>query len=114
MYSRRLSAALKKLSVRSNAVSSATLLSDASGVSVDLAWKTAKKSRGITTSAPKDVVREMAQSGYIDDVQLWLEAIDMRNLSSHAYKEHLAEKVYDFACAFLPRLQSLIARPESK
>lgn len=82
--------------------------------SIELAWKTAKKSMGVTTAAPKDVVREMAQSGYIDDVQLWLEAIDMRNLSSHTYKEHLAEKVYGFACAFLPSLHALIARLESK
>ena len=65
---------------------------------------------GVSTTAPKDVVREMAQSGYIDDVAIWLKAIDMRNLSSHTYKEDLAEQVYAFACAFVPTLKSLAQR----
>ena|SRR5690606_8598538 len=82
--------------------------------SIELAWKTTKRVMGTATSAPKDVVREMAQSGYIDDVHIWLEAIDMRNLSSHTYKEPLAEKVYTFACNFLPKLKELISRLERK
>jgi nucleotidyltransferase substrate binding protein (TIGR01987 family) len=76
--------------------------------SVELAWKTTKRVMGVSTAAPKDVVREMAQSGYISDVALWLNAIDMRNLSSHTYKEDLAEQVYAFACAFVPSLQALV------
>ena len=59
--------------------------------SVELAWKTAKRRMGVSTAAPKDVVREMAQSGYIDDVAIWLKAIDMRNLSSHTYKALVPE-----------------------
>ena len=82
-------------------------------LSIELAWKTAKRAMGVATTAPKDVIREMAQSGYIDDVALWLKAIDMRNLSSHTYKEKLAEEVYAFACAFLPALQALSARLET-
>lgn len=75
--------------------------------SVELAWKTVKKIMGTRTYAPKDVIREMAQSGYIENVELWLEAIDMRNLSSHTYKEDLAERVYCFACQFLSHLKTL-------
>lgn len=77
---------------------------------IELAWKTSKRAMGVATAAPKDVVRDMAQSGYIDDVAIWLQAIDMRNLSSHTYKEELAEQVYAFACAFVPHLQALQAR----
>ena len=77
--------------------------------SVELAWKTAKRIMGTATSAPKDVIREMAQSGYIVNVEGWLTAIDMRNLSSHTYKEELAEKVYHFAKTFLPELKNLCA-----
>lgn len=76
---------------------------------VELAWKTSKKIMGTSTSAPKEVVREMAQSGYIQDVQLWLRAIDMRNLSSHTYKEDLAEQVYAFAVQFQPELEKLLS-----
>ncbi|PIS11619.1 MAG: nucleotidyltransferase [Bdellovibrio sp. CG10_big_fil_rev_8_21_14_0_10_47_8] len=75
--------------------------------SVELAWKTSKKIMGTATSAPKDVIREMAQSNYIQDVDRWLKAIDMRNLSSHTYKEDLAEQVFSFVQEFFPELQKL-------
>lgn len=81
---------------------------------VELSWKTAKKMMGTTTSAPKDVVREMAQSGYITNVDIWLTAIDMRNLSSHTYKEELAERVYAFAASFLDELKQLVKFLEGK
>ena len=81
---------------------------------VELSWKTTRKIMGTGTSAPKDVIREMAQNEYIEDVSLWLEAIDMRNLSSHTYKEDLAEKVYSFAEDFLSSLQALAKKISKK
>lgn len=81
---------------------------------VELAWKTSKKIMGTSTVAPKDIVREMAQNQDIHDVELWLKAIDMRNLSSHTYKENLAELVYIFAKNFLSELEKLVARLEKK
>ncbi len=74
---------------------------------VELSWKVSRKIMGTPTTAPKEVVREMAQNNLISDVKLWLEAIDMRNLSSHTYNEDLAEKVYSFAVNFLPELNQL-------
>lgn len=81
---------------------------------IELAWKTAKRIMGTSTTAPKDVIREMAQSSYISDVELWLKAIDMRNLSSHTYKEDLAEQVYEFSCLFLDELKQLNKKFENK
>ncbi len=80
--------------------------------SVELAWKTTKRTMGTPTSAPKNIVREMAQNSYISNVELWLKAIDMRNLSSHTYKEDLAEEVYHFAASFLPELEKLVQELE--
>jgi nucleotidyltransferase substrate binding protein (TIGR01987 family) len=77
---------------------------------VELAWKSAKRIMGTNSSAPKTVVREMAQNGLIDQVEFWLQAIDQRNLSSHTYKEALAEQVYAFAREFLPKAQGLLKR----
>jgi len=54
---------------------------------VELAWKVSRKALGTDTTAPKQVIREMGQASLIDDVRLWLEAIDQRNLSSHTYYE---------------------------
>lgn len=69
---------------------------------VELAWKSARKLMGTASTAPKQVVREMARAGLIDNVELWLEAIDYRNLTSHTYNAELAGQVYRFAIAFLP------------
>ncbi len=77
---------------------------------VELAWKSAKRIMGTQTSAPKQVIREMAQSGFISDVEFWLKAIDQRNLSSHTYREQLAEEIYAFAQSFLPNAQELLRR----
>jgi nucleotidyltransferase substrate binding protein (TIGR01987 family) len=77
---------------------------------VELAWKTSKKVMGTSTSAPKQVIREMAQANLITDVDFWLKSIDQRNLSSHTYNEDLAEEVYNFAKEFLPKAQALLER----
>jgi nucleotidyltransferase substrate binding protein (TIGR01987 family) len=82
--------------------------------SIELARKTARKLMGTSTSAPKDVIREMAQNQYIKNVDLWLKAIDMRNLSAHTYKEDLAEQVYAFAQTFIDDLKDLTKLFESK
>ncbi len=82
--------------------------------SIELAWKSAKKIMGTNTSSPKDVIRELGQSHYINDVTLWLSAVDMRNLSSHTYKEDLAEKVYFFAKSFFPEFTQLLSTLEDK
>lgn len=79
---------------------------------VELARKSAKKIMGTSTTAPKQVVREMAQARLIDDVVFWLTAIDQRNLSSHTYNEQLAKEVYGFAQRFLPSAQELSNRLE--
>lgn len=81
---------------------------------IELAWKSAKKAMGTSTSSPKDIVREMGQSEYIQDTSIWLQAIDMRNLSTHTYKEDLAEQVYGFAKKFVPELEKLIVKLEDK
>ena len=45
---------------------------------VELSWKTARRIMGTATTAPREVVREMGQNSYIDDVPGWLKAIEMR------------------------------------
>ena len=74
---------------------------------VELAWKTGRKVMGTATSAPKQVMREMAQNALIDEVDIWLQAIEQRNLSSHTYNEDLAEEVYTFIVKFYPNIQKL-------
>lgn len=77
------------------------------GFCVDLSWKSAKKVMGTSATAPKQVIREMAQNGLIENVEFWLKSIDQRNLSSYAYHEKLAEEVCAFAESFLSPAKQL-------
>ncbi len=77
---------------------------------VELSWKTAKKIMGSASTSPKQVIREMAQNGFITDVELWLRSIDERNNSVHTYNESLANQVYQFARTFLPHAQVLLSK----
>ena len=77
---------------------------------VELAWKSARKVMGTSTTAPKQVIREMAQSGLIEDVEFWLKSVDRRNLSSHTYIQKLAEEVYAFAKSFLNPAKQLLTK----
>lgn len=75
---------------------------------VELSWKCAKKHMGTASTAPKQIVREMAQNDMITDVEIWIESINQKNLSSHTYNEELAEKVYEFAKSFAPYIKQLL------
>ena len=77
---------------------------------VELVWKTAKKALGTTSTAPRTVVREMASQGWIPDPQAWFGYLEARNLSSHTYREDLAEKVYSVAKEFLPDGQAVLKK----
>ena len=77
---------------------------------VELSWKSARKVMGTSATAPKQVVREMAQSNLIENVEFWLKSIDQRNLSSHTYNEKLAEEVYIFAESFLEPAKQLLIK----
>jgi nucleotidyltransferase substrate binding protein (TIGR01987 family) len=77
---------------------------------VELAWKTTKKHMGSSSTAPKEIVREMAQNKYISDIDFWLKAIDQRNLTSHTYNEEVADEVYSFAGKLLPEAEALLGR----
>lgn len=81
---------------------------------VELAWKTCKKLMGTASTAPKEVIREMAQNGFITDVTFWLVAIDKRNLSSHTYNSTLADEVFDFAIRFAAEAQKLADQMRTK
>jgi nucleotidyltransferase substrate binding protein (TIGR01987 family) len=81
---------------------------------IELAWKTSKKVMGTQSTAPKQVIREMAQNNLIDSVDLWFDFLEDRNLSSHTYDEVLAEKVFASAQRFLSEGKKLQTKLKSK
>ena len=80
---------------------------------VELAWKTSKKVLGLSSIVPKQIVRDLAQEGIISSAEEWLDFIELRNLSSHTYKEEVAEKVYKSCRAFLKVARDLHQKLES-
>lgn len=75
---------------------------------VELAWKTAKKVLGSSSVGPRMIVREMAAQNLITDPEQWFGFLEARNLSSHTYREEIAEKVYTVAKGFLVQGEQLL------
>lgn len=65
----------------------------------ELAWKMLKlqlEAEGLIVNTPRETMQEALQAGFIDDGNLWSDMQKMRNLTSHTYREKLADDVYDF------------------
>jgi nucleotidyltransferase substrate binding protein (TIGR01987 family) len=79
---------------------------------VELSWKVLQrhlKSSGISEAlTPKNTFREAARFGLIKDPEAWIRFVDARNLSSHTYKESLAEEVYASAAILPPFADDLV------
>lgn len=63
----------------------------------ELAWKAAKEmlaqSGTMDVNSPKAVMREAYAQRMIVDEAIWLQMISDRNLTSHVYKEELADEI---------------------
>lgn len=82
-------------------------------LSVELAWKTlAARLRHDGTTLPHltpvSVFREAARTGWIDDPDLWIAAVERRNAMSHTYDlEIFSTLVADAGEMFLPAMLQL-------
>ena len=64
---------------------------------LELVWKTLKRVLevyGIETSNSRDTFRAAVKIKVIDSPEVWFRYIELRNLSSHIYKEEVARKIY--------------------
>ncbi|MBX3502143.1 MAG: nucleotidyltransferase substrate binding protein [Alphaproteobacteria bacterium] len=83
----------------------------------ELAWKFMRRrllAQGVETNTltRRDLFREAAKAGLIDDPVAWFDFTRARNLVSHTYNEVTALEVVAVAEAFLPAVETLIARLE--
>jgi nucleotidyltransferase substrate binding protein (TIGR01987 family) len=53
------------------------------------------------------VIRAAYAAGWIDDEAGWLDLLDMRNATSHTYREAVAREVYKRIALRAPMLQSV-------
>jgi len=65
----------------------------------ELAWKAAREylmDQGfVDINSPKSVMKEAFSYGLITDDKIWIQILNDRNLTSHIYKEEIADEICD-------------------
>ena len=82
----------------------------------ELSWKTMKRIlsyRGIEANSPREVFRLAAQEKLIDEIDIWFDFIEKRNLTSHVYNLKIAEEVFAFLPTFANELEFFINKIRS-
>lgn len=77
---------------------------------MELSWKLSKKilaENGIDTDIPKNVFRELAKIGWIDNPEEWIEFINKRNKASHIYNQEMAQDVFNGIENFIKQSRKL-------
>lgn len=62
----------------------------------ELAWKTLKnllEAKGYNLDSPRNTIKQAFQSGYINDADIWLDALEKRNIMAHVYDDMQSRKV---------------------
>lgn len=79
----------------------------------EMAWKTLKRVldyMGIDARAPRPVFKEAYAQGLLADEKVWLDMIEMRNLSSHVYDEHEISRILTELDRYLVAFDALLLR----
>jgi len=79
---------------------------------IDMAWKLVKtcleEKYGVVCQAPKECFREAYKQKLLTYDEFWLELVDMRNQTSHTYKEEVAQSVFERLPKTAEYMQSLV------
>ena len=80
---------------------------------VELSWRLIRKhllalGRSDVGASPKPMIRAAASEGWIENVDAWLAFIEARNLTSHSYKQNIANQVFEAAKDFPVHVDKLI------
>ena len=83
----------------------------------ELAWKSVKvllRNRGLIIKSPYEAFKEAFVQGVIEYDQLWIKMIEVRNSTSHAYKENLAILAYKIIPKFALKFDELVVGLEAE
>ncbi len=83
----------------------------------ELSWKTIKKifeSEGFTVGTPKNAFRKAALERLIDNLEIWFDFQETRNITSHTYEQEIIDDVVMIFESFSQELDKLIKRLESR
>lgn len=79
----------------------------------EMAWKALKRVLdylGIDARAPRPVFKEAYAQGLLAEEQVWLDMIEMRNLSSYVYDEHEISRILEKLERYLAAFDALLDR----
>lgn len=84
--------------------------------SYELSWKMLKRQLEMDSPTPvsidamsfKEMIREAAERGLINNPESWFEYRRQRNLTSHTYNETKARQVYQTALVFIQDAKTLL------
>ena len=80
-------------------------------IAFEQSWKVLKdflEEEGFTVKSPRDAIKTAFQYDFIDNADIWLEALKDRNLTTHTYDEEIAERVENnIKHRYYPILKSL-------
>ena len=84
---------------------------------VELFWKILKKFLNyekIEVNTPREVLKKSYAARMIDEEEKWLKMMNDRNLTSHTYKEDIAEEIFHRIEFYLPLLEQTYAKLQRK
>ncbi|NLL30810.1 MAG: nucleotidyltransferase [Clostridiales bacterium] len=64
----------------------------------ELAWKVLKdylEAEGYIVKSPRETIKQAFQNEIINDGHIWMDALSIRNLTTHTYDENLVKKLID-------------------
>lgn len=80
----------------------------------ELCWKTLKDKltfEGYEVNSPREVIKKAFEMSLLTDVDLWMEALESRNLFSHTYDSAIAEQAIALIKEKLePMLRACVAK----
>ena len=83
----------------------------------EMSWKAMKRylnDQSIETYGVKETILKAAQAGIIDNPSTWTDFLKTRNLSTHTYKQEVADLVYSKAMEFGAEVKKLVDAMEKK
>jgi nucleotidyltransferase substrate binding protein (TIGR01987 family) len=67
---------------------------------IELTWKTLKKFLKFEwwddSLFPREIIKEFSKKGIIEDIKVFLDFLDLRNISSHNYNENMINDMFKF------------------
>jgi len=62
----------------------------------------------------RDLIRLAAEMGLIDEVESWFKFRSARNITSHAYDEDKAKKIFQLIPVFIQKMQFLVSELDQR